>query len=84
MRQHFDLGSVLVILITFALFVVALFVKGLTKDLLLEGGVLLVSVKLIMMAYKTSLANQEIERELLEIKQMIADAARQSTGTGGH
>ncbi|MEN8243689.1 MAG: hypothetical protein ABFS43_02250 [Thermodesulfobacteriota bacterium] len=61
-------------MITFALFTVALFVKGLTQDILLEAGVLLVSIKLIMMAYKTSTANKEIKKELQEIKQMIAEA----------
>jgi len=33
---------------------VALFTKGFTHDILLEAGVLLVSVKLIIMAYKNS------------------------------
>lgn len=73
MEKHFDLGSVIIISITFILFVVALFVKGLTKDMLLEAGVLLVSIKLIMMAYKLSLADREIKQELQEIKRMIAD-----------
>ena len=72
MKTHFDLGSVIIILITFALFTAALFVKGLTQDILLEAGVLLVSIKLIMMAYKTSTANKEIKKELQEIKQMIS------------
>ena len=52
MREHFDLGSLTIIAVTFVLFVVALFAKGLTHDLLLEVGVFLVSVKLIVMAYK--------------------------------
>ena len=74
MNKHFDFGSVIVILITFVLFLVALFVKGLTKDMLLEAGVLLVSIKLIMMAYKTSVENKELKQELGEIKRMIAEA----------
>lgn len=73
MNKHVDIGSVIIILITFVLFAVALFVKGLTKDMLLETGVLLVSIKLIMMAYKTRTANTEIKKELQEIKQMIAE-----------
>ena len=71
MQKPFDTGSLVIILLTFVLFVVALFVKGLTKDLLLEAGVLLVSVKLIVMAYKTSLANQQIANDLQEIKSML-------------
>jgi hypothetical protein len=45
-----DIASQLVIVTTFVLFVVALFIKGFGHGLLLEAGVLLVSVKLIMMA----------------------------------
>ena len=44
MRQHFDLGSLIVIIITFVLFALALFTKGFTHDLLLEAGVFLVSI----------------------------------------
>ena len=68
MRRHFDRGSIVVIVITFVLFVIALFTKGFTHDLLLETGVFLVSVKLIMMAYKSSVAMKSIQRELSEIK----------------
>ncbi len=39
MKEHFDLGSIAVILITLILFIVALFTKGFTHDLLLEAGV---------------------------------------------
>jgi hypothetical protein len=60
-KKHLDLGSIIVILITLALFIVALFVKGFTHDLLLEAGVFLVSVKVIMMAYQNSMhANERI------------------------
>ena len=62
MKKHFDMGSVTVILVTFVLFAVALTTKGITQDMLLEAGVLLVSIKLIMQAYKTSVANQEVTR----------------------
>lgn len=72
MSEHFDAGSLLIIIITFVLFVVALFVKGMTHDLLLEAGVFLVSVKLIVMAYKNSIAGKEITDELREIKQLLA------------
>jgi len=46
----------LAVIITFVLFAVALFAKGFTHDLLLEAGVLLVSVKLILMAYRNTTA----------------------------
>jgi hypothetical protein len=53
------------------LFVLALFFTGLTHDILLEAGVFLVSVKLIIMAYKASKSTRKIELELQEIKELI-------------
>jgi hypothetical protein len=67
MNKYFDIGSITVIFVTFLLFVVALFTKGLTHDLLLEAGVLLVSIKLIMMAYKNNVFYKEITQELKKI-----------------
>ena len=71
MREHFDIGSIVVIAITLLLFVVALFAKGFTHDLLLEAGVLLVSVKLILMAYKSSVATKTLLKELEDIKKAL-------------
>jgi len=71
MSEHFDIGSILVITITVVLFTLALFTKGFTHDLLLEAGVLLVSVKLILMAYKSSVTSKEISKELRDIKTML-------------
>lgn len=59
-RQHLDIGTWLVIIITLVLFVAALYVKGLGHGLLLEAGVFLVSVKLILMAYKNSVVAREV------------------------
>ena len=69
--KHFDMGTIIVIAITFVLFTMALFFTGLTHDLLLEAGVFLVSVKLIMMAYKASVSAKDIHRELEEIKNLM-------------
>jgi hypothetical protein len=44
--SHFDLGF----LLTLVLFIVAAFIKGFSHELLLETGVLLVSVKLILVS----------------------------------
>jgi len=57
--------------VTFILFSVALFTKGFTHDLLLEAGIFLVSVKRIVMAYKGSVANREIKNELRDIKKIL-------------
>ena len=40
-------------------------------DLLLEVGIFLISVKLIMMAYKSSVSVKSIENELKEIKRLL-------------
>lgn len=69
--KHFDFGSIFIIIITLILFALALFFTGLTHDILLEAGVFLVSVKLIIMAYKASRSSRKIEFELQEIKELL-------------
>jgi hypothetical protein len=71
MRKHFDMGSMIVIIVTFLLFISALFTKGFTQDLLLEAGVFLVSVKIIMMSYQNSVYIKSIENELKDIKGLL-------------
>ena len=71
MRRHFDFWSIMVIAITLILFVVALLIKGLTHDLLLEVGVFLVSVKLILMSHKNSVLAIETENRLDQIYDLL-------------
>lgn len=71
MKKHLDVGSLIVIITTFVLFVLALFTKGLTHDILLEAGVLLVSIKVIMMGYKTGLFYKNIQKDLDYIKAIL-------------
>jgi hypothetical protein len=78
MKDHFDVGSLIVIAVTFVLFVAALFTKGLTHDLLLEAGVFLVSVKLIIMAYKSSVTTKALLEELREIRKDLKKKTRGS------
>jgi len=73
MTKYFDLGTIIVIVITVILFTVALFVKGFTNALLLEAGVLLVSIKLIMMAYRNSLNYSDLKKELHVIRQLLEE-----------
>ena len=68
MRKHIDGGSLVVIGITFVLFVVALFVKGFSREMLLEAGVFLVSVKLIIMSYKNARLAEHLKDRLDEIQ----------------
>lgn len=69
--KYFGLTSIIVIIITFVLFAMALFFTGFTHDLLLEAGVFLVSVKLIIMAYKSHVESEYIHRELKQIKDLL-------------
>jgi len=69
--KHFGKGSLVVIIITFVLFGVALFAKGFTHDLLIEVAVFLVSVKLILMTYSNSVASKKLEKKLSDIEEKI-------------
>ncbi len=62
-----DAGSVAVAAVTLVLFLAALVEKGFTHDMLLEAGVFLVSVKLMMLAYKSQKASERVESRLDEI-----------------
>jgi len=63
-QLHLDLGSRLVIVVTGLLFVAALYVHGVGRGLLLEAAVFLVSVKLILMAYKNSQVARNVSDRL--------------------
>ncbi len=71
-KKHFVLGSLIIIGVTFILFVLALFTKGFTHDILLEAAVFLVSVKLIIMAYKNIDATDSLHQKLDEIYKKIS------------
>lgn len=70
-RKHFDMGSLVVITITFILFISALFTKGFTHEILLEAAIFLVSVKLIVMAYKNIDATDSLHQKLDEIAKKL-------------
>lgn len=63
-RKHLDSTSLVVIVLTLALFVAAVLAKGWSHDVLLEAGVFLVSVKLILQTYKNSVAMENLEARL--------------------
>jgi hypothetical protein len=73
MKKNFDIANSITIALTIILFTIALFVTGFTKDLLLEAGVLLVSVKIIFMAAATRDSNNEIIRKLNEIDEKLQE-----------
>jgi hypothetical protein len=66
-----DPWTLVVMVVTLLLFIGSLITKGLTHDLLLETGVFLISVKLIIMAYKNRVTADAIQGQLQEIKAMI-------------
>jgi len=76
-----DPGSIVVMVVTLILFIAALFTKGFTHDLLLEAGVFLVSVKLILMAYRNTVTAKDLQIELQEIKAILL--SRSSAGSSG-
>ena len=71
MMKNLDLGNAITIALTFILFTIALFATGFTKDLLLEAGVLLVSVKIILMSAANRDSNREILKKLNEIDEKL-------------
>ncbi len=71
LRKHFDPWSIAVIILTFALFLMALFIKGFTHDLLLEAAVFLVSLKLILISHKNSVLAQQTEERLDAIYNLL-------------
>ena len=77
-RRYFDAGSLVVIFLTLALFIAALYFTGLTHDLLLEAGVFLVSVKLILMSYKNKVASDDLLEELASIRSLLQEMNNKS------
>lgn len=71
MAKPFDKWSTLVMALTLFFFVLALFKVGLTHDLLLEAGVFLVSLKLMLMAYKNWMLGETIKERLDKIQETI-------------
>jgi hypothetical protein len=76
MRKHLDLSTQVTLAITLVLFVVALFEKGFTHDLLLEAAVFLVSAKLVLLSYKASVNNDAMDVQLGEMSRSLARIER--------
>jgi len=67
-----DPWSLLVIILTLGIFILAPFLKGFTHELLLEAAVFLVSVKLIIMASKNTKTAVRVEEHLKRIEDLLA------------
>lgn len=71
MNKHLDRSTQITLVITLVLFVIALFEKGFTHDLLLEAAIFLVSAKLVLLSYKASVNNDAIEGQLGEMTRSL-------------
>lgn len=80
--KKLDTGTAFVIAVTFGMFVLAIFAKGFGKDLLLEAGVLLVSIKLIMMSFKNSSESQAIREDLDRIVVLLERRSKSCSQQG--
>lgn len=69
--RHLEPGTLATIILTLVLFIVALFLKGLTHDMLLEAAVFLVSVKLMLLSYHTSVSTDSIQNKLDQIQHAL-------------
>jgi hypothetical protein len=69
--SYLDPLSLVVIVLTMVLFVIALFVKGFGHELLQECGVFLVSVKLIMMSHKNGMLARRAEERMADIQNLL-------------
>ena len=78
MRKYLSTIDLIVIIFTFLLFTISLFVKGLTHDILVEAGVLLVSIKIIVMNYRITVSNKAILEKLDEIRETMREKANGS------
>jgi hypothetical protein len=76
--KPFDPQSVIVFILTVLLYA-ALFVKGFTHDLFIETGVLLVSIKLILLAQKNVRTGENLKQHLLHIDELLM--ARTASGS---
>jgi hypothetical protein len=72
-----DRAALVVIVLTTLLFIAALFLKGFTHDLLLEGAIFLVSAKLVLMAKANAETERRLELQLVEIKALLESLPRE-------
>ena len=64
-------STIAIIVITLALFFAAVFTKGFTHDIFLEAAVFLVSVKVIILAFKANTNTNNILKQLEGINSLL-------------
>ncbi|HLJ61022.1 MAG TPA: hypothetical protein VKZ50_14955 [bacterium] len=75
---YLDRASMVVIILTFVLFLSALVVKGFNHDLFLEAGVLLVSVKIILNGCYMDAHVGRLEGRIDELRGLLEQLVRPS------
>ncbi len=65
------ISTVSIVLITFALFIAAIFSKGLTHDIFLEAGVFLISIKIIYLTLRTNSITRKIQKQLESMNTLL-------------
>jgi hypothetical protein len=79
--RHYDPWSLIVIVLTLALFILALIIKGFTHEVLLEAGVFLVSAKLILLSHKSITSAQVTDQRLQQMQNLLQQIVE---NTGQH
>ena len=74
-QKFTDPIAIVVIFLTVTLFILALFIKGFTHDVLLEAAVFLVSAKLILMSKHNAVTESRLEARLEEIRGLLVPTA---------
>lgn len=72
-KKRLDQANVIVITLTILLFTAALFIKGIGHDILLEVGVLLVSIKLILATFQIKTSAEEINKKIDQLIEKQGD-----------
>lgn len=65
------ISTIAIILTTLALFITAVFTKGLTHDIFLEAAVFLVSVKVIFLTFRTNTMTRNILKQLEDLNSLL-------------
>lgn len=63
--------TIIIIVITVGLFIAAIFTKGLTHDIFLEAGVLLISIKIILLSYRNNAIVKNIQKRLDDMNSLL-------------
>lgn len=65
------IATIIIIVITVGLFIAAIFTKRLTHDIFLETGVLLISIKIILLSYKNNAIIKNIQKKLDDMNTLL-------------